>query len=160
MRVGCPRVTHPFATLLGPIAEAVLVRLACVRRAASVDSEPGSNSRLKPVCPSALTQKDPKCESVARLHLEDESYCTYTLNQIVKELVLSGTLLSYPRKAPLSTRVSHQEGRKVSRQVAKGANEGLSWRSLRLRAFARDSSGLRPVFVRAFVRTFVRPGGN
>ncbi len=27
-----------------------LVRLACVRHAASVDSEPGSNSRLKPVC--------------------------------------------------------------------------------------------------------------
>src|SRR5947209_13341081 len=26
-----------------------LVRLACVRHAASVDSEPGSNSRLKPV---------------------------------------------------------------------------------------------------------------
>jgi hypothetical protein len=25
-----------------------LVRLACVRHAASVDSEPGSNSRLKP----------------------------------------------------------------------------------------------------------------
>jgi hypothetical protein len=27
-----------------------LVRLACVRHAASVDSEPGSNSRLKPDC--------------------------------------------------------------------------------------------------------------
>jgi hypothetical protein len=37
------RVTHPFATL--PQAEArVPVRLACLRRAASVSSEPGSNS--------------------------------------------------------------------------------------------------------------------
>jgi hypothetical protein len=39
-----PRVTHPYATLLR-IAP-FLVRLACVKRAASVDSEPGSNSRL------------------------------------------------------------------------------------------------------------------
>jgi hypothetical protein len=39
-----PRVTHPYATVLG-IAP-FLVRLACVKRAASVDSEPGSNSRL------------------------------------------------------------------------------------------------------------------
>ena len=40
---GCPRVTQPFATLFTP--EGVLiVRLACVRRAASVHPEPGSNS--------------------------------------------------------------------------------------------------------------------
>ena len=40
---GWSRVTHPFATLF--TAEAVLtVRLACVRRAASVHPEPGSNS--------------------------------------------------------------------------------------------------------------------
>ena len=39
-----PRVTHPYATVLR-IAP-FLVRLACVKRAASVDSEPGSNSRL------------------------------------------------------------------------------------------------------------------
>jgi hypothetical protein len=42
--VDYPRVTHPYATLLR-IAP-FLVRLACVKRAASVDSEPGSNSRL------------------------------------------------------------------------------------------------------------------
>src|SRR6476661_8014008 len=34
-----------------------LVRLACVRHAASVDSEPGSNSRLKPVV-SRRSQRD------------------------------------------------------------------------------------------------------
>ena len=37
-----PRVTHPDATLL--ILADFLVRLACVRHAASVHSEPGSNS--------------------------------------------------------------------------------------------------------------------
>ncbi len=43
---GCPRVTQPFATLYTP--EGVLtVRLACVRRAASVHPEPGSNSRFE-----------------------------------------------------------------------------------------------------------------
>jgi hypothetical protein len=42
-----PRVTHPSATI--PRAEALrTVRLACVRRAASVRSEPGSNSQLQP----------------------------------------------------------------------------------------------------------------
>ena len=37
-----PRVTHPCATVL--ILADFLVRLACVRHAASVHSEPGSNS--------------------------------------------------------------------------------------------------------------------
>ena len=36
------RVTHPFATVLVP--KNILVQLACVRRAASVHSEPESNS--------------------------------------------------------------------------------------------------------------------
>ena len=36
------RITHPFATL--PVQGPGLVRLACVRPAASVHSEPGSNS--------------------------------------------------------------------------------------------------------------------
>ena len=42
LRAGYPRVTHPFAarlTLAGRLA-----RLACVKHAASVHSEPGSNS--------------------------------------------------------------------------------------------------------------------
>ena len=51
-----PRVTHPYATVLG-IAP-FLVRLACVKRAASVDSEPGSNSRL-----NLLLAKAPPCET-------------------------------------------------------------------------------------------------
>ena len=50
-----PRVTHPYATLLR-IAP-FLVRLACVKRAASVDSEPGSNSRLKLAPPNLAAQR-------------------------------------------------------------------------------------------------------
>ena len=40
-----PRVTHPFATRHPEQAPAI-VRLACVRHAASVRSEPGSNSQV------------------------------------------------------------------------------------------------------------------
>ena len=40
---GCPRVTQPFATA-SPTGVGPAVRLACVRRAASVHPEPGSNS--------------------------------------------------------------------------------------------------------------------
>ena len=43
---GCPRVTQPFATLCTPEG-ALTVRLACVKRAASVHPEPGSNSPFK-----------------------------------------------------------------------------------------------------------------
>jgi hypothetical protein len=38
-----------------------LVRLACVRHAASVDSEPGSNSRLKPVPPPRRVEGEAIC---------------------------------------------------------------------------------------------------
>ena len=43
---GWSRVTHAFATLCAPEG-ALTVRLACVRHAASVHPEPGSNSPLK-----------------------------------------------------------------------------------------------------------------
>ena len=49
---GCPRVTQPFATLYTPEG-ALTVRLACVRRAASVHPEPGSNSPSKYVWASS-----------------------------------------------------------------------------------------------------------
>ena len=42
-----PRVTHPFATKV-PLRREASVRLACVRLAASVRSEPGSNSQVDP----------------------------------------------------------------------------------------------------------------
>ena len=48
---GCPRVTQPFATLCTPEG-ALTVRLACVKRAASVHPEPGSNSPFK-IAPAA-----------------------------------------------------------------------------------------------------------
>ena len=40
-----PCITHPCATLLTP--KGFLVRLACIRHAASVRSEPGSNSNVE-----------------------------------------------------------------------------------------------------------------
>ena len=46
-RAGYPRVTHPSATVLIRPKANFLVRLACVRHAASVRSEPGSNSPVK-----------------------------------------------------------------------------------------------------------------
>ena len=47
MRADYPRVTHPCATILTP--KGFPVRLACVRHAASVRSEPGSNSHVLPL---------------------------------------------------------------------------------------------------------------
>ena len=58
---GCPRVTQPFATV--HTTEAVfLVRLACVKRAASVHPEPGSNSPFE-VEDNALLQSFVRCDS-------------------------------------------------------------------------------------------------
>ena len=57
-RAGHPRVTHPFATVLRLPKKSVLVRLACVRHAASVDSEPGSNSQIEPGPSRCLVVKD------------------------------------------------------------------------------------------------------
>ena len=56
-RAGCPHVTHPSATKINKNpAEALIlsifVRLACVKHAASVHPEPGSNSYVKVFVPS------------------------------------------------------------------------------------------------------------
>ena len=48
---GSSRVTHPSATKI-KTEVLISVRLACVKRAASVRSEPGSNSQVKPTLPS------------------------------------------------------------------------------------------------------------
>jgi hypothetical protein len=53
-----PRVTHPSATRAAPEG-ATPVRLACVRRAASVRSEPGSNSQFHPDINGPLTAVRP-----------------------------------------------------------------------------------------------------
>ena len=55
-RAGCPHVTHPSATKIDKNpAEALIlnifVRLACVKHAASVHPEPGSNSHVKVLIP-------------------------------------------------------------------------------------------------------------
>ena len=51
-RAGCPHVTHPSATKIdknpaGALILNIFVRLACVKHAASVHPEPGSNSYVK-----------------------------------------------------------------------------------------------------------------
>ena len=51
---GWSRVTHPFATLY-TFENALLVRLACVKHAASVHPEPGSNSPFKRVVMYLIT---------------------------------------------------------------------------------------------------------
>ena len=53
-----PRVTHPFATR-HPEQAPDLVRLACVRHAASVRSEPGSNSQVD--LPMQALETDKSC---------------------------------------------------------------------------------------------------
>ena len=52
---GWSRVTHPFATVF-PAEAGLTVRLACVRHAASVHPEPGSNSPFE----KALIQENKK----------------------------------------------------------------------------------------------------
>ena len=62
--VGCPRVTQPFATF-HTTEVMLLVRLACVKRAASVHPEPGSNSPFKKVC-EGLGPSNVQCEMFER----------------------------------------------------------------------------------------------
>src|SRR5947209_20367985 len=50
-----------------------LVRLACVRHAASVDSEPGSNSRLKPEICSERTNSPSLTEALGDSPPPDEA---------------------------------------------------------------------------------------
>ena len=54
-----PRVTHPCATARHPEGRRP-VRLACVKRAASVRSEPGSNSQLHPAQASLPASRLPR----------------------------------------------------------------------------------------------------
>ena len=54
---GWSRVTHPFATLC-PAEAGLIVRLACVKHAASVHPEPGSNSPFE----QRLAAPDLDCE--------------------------------------------------------------------------------------------------
>jgi hypothetical protein len=70
MEVDYPRVTHPFAGLLA--LAGFLPRLACVRHAASVRSEPGSNSPIvilsgTPNRVSPVTWSD-RCADVTTIH--------------------------------------------------------------------------------------------
>ena len=95
---GCPRVTQPFATLCTP-GGALTVRLACVRRAASVHPEPGSNSpsnmepAMRPVASlvgarePARFRLTPKSRRIHRSHRRPERNRVPTL---LLSLIVSG----------------------------------------------------------------------
>ena len=53
LQVGCLCITHPFATKSSSKL-ALFVRLACIRHAASVHPEPGSNSHVKKFFPASF----------------------------------------------------------------------------------------------------------
>ena len=94
---GSPRVTQPFATRFRPKAGAV--RLACVRRAASVHPEPGSNSpsnmepAMRPVASligarePARFRLTPKSRRIHRSHRRPERNRVPTL---LLSLIVSG----------------------------------------------------------------------
>ena len=118
---GCPRVTQPFATLYTPEG-ALTVRLACVKRAASVHPEPGSNSPFKKLpgraCGagfSLCSGSDPSTRSRrSRIHRINE-VCTlgYTLRSVslvclssISSIAVSGFQGS-PRPASRSSARNH-----------------------------------------------------
>lgn len=77
--------------------EVLIVRLACLRHAASVDSEPGSNSRLKPdhFCQRPEGRQRSICLSRSNLNPSYLHNTTGTFNLIVKDQIafrLSGAL--------------------------------------------------------------------
>ena len=111
------KIIHALLTRapLYSLAEAnFLVRLACVRHAASVDSEPGSNSRLKPVVSPSPTEVG-SGSTVFALESSEHSYlvrmikpkpdsfsrlaCSTNLSKILSSIRLSGLVGSRPRLA-------------------------------------------------------------
>ena len=98
---GCPRVTQPFATLYTPEG-ALTVRLACVKRAASVHPEPGSNSPFKTNRRSGPIQNDGADPSPrsrrSRIQCELHEVCTrsYTLRILLWSVSRRSHRSQYP----------------------------------------------------------------
>ncbi len=115
--------------------ETVLVRLACVRHAASVDSEPGSNSRLKlsSLRPLAVKNRQPRFEALplppltrGRV-LSDPTGRTVSLKfiDVVRSTQLSKNSASRPRQAvPQGTR-----NLPASKNGPRGIREPPCWRN-------------------------------
>jgi hypothetical protein len=80
-RAGSSRVTHPFAGLPEPEGS-VLPRLACVRRAASVRPEPGSNSPLEIFKTCSL--KDPWMKSSPLLGPQRNGFRVATVIKMIQ----------------------------------------------------------------------------
>ena len=80
---GCPRVTHPFATKYRHVfcrsfkRRLYPVRLACVRHAASVHPEPGSNSHVKNLSGKPLSSNCTSYNSVVSLLTNRSSRTSY-----------------------------------------------------------------------------------
>ena len=88
--VTCYSPVRHFTQVLLPF----LVRLACVRHAASVDSEPGSNSRLKPDVGSPLTEVSERPTASAHLDSdlagkEGARRCSYLVRMIKPNSITS-----------------------------------------------------------------------
>ena len=79
--VTCYSPVRHFTQVLLPF----LVRLACVRHAASVDSEPGSNSRLK-LFVSPLRRRSEIARRHPRTMSEDMRECSYLVRMIKPKL--------------------------------------------------------------------------
>jgi hypothetical protein len=123
---GSSRVTHPFAGLPTPEG-VVLPRLACVRRAASVRPEPGSNSPLEIINAPAETGAasdpwmksapcaDPKGRATrsghdAKTRSQDSWFAKTNLlpgNQFILNRQISGTKGSIPKTGCMYTDFWH-----------------------------------------------------
>jgi hypothetical protein len=125
-----PRVTHQYATLLR-IAP-FLVRLACVKRAASVDSEPGSNSRLI-LLKNRIQPYRLNSSSLDKLKLSD--VVTRNIQSVVKEL-------SRPRHEPGSTPIDSAPTGLERRSNNQCFHRPSEFRSNCQRLYFRDSRPL------------------
>ena len=90
MKVDCSRVTHPFATaFISACASIKTVRLACLNHAASVHSEPGSNSPkrvqnlvIHELLYSASTEVDARCLTEVRAPFLNFDWGSQSIAQI------------------------------------------------------------------------------
>ena len=128
-----PRITHPSATLLAP--KDFRVRLACVRHAASVQSEPGSNSSVQHFWPplgglSLLDRVSSLTKVLRRLCFEPFGTTEHPHKlpeRIVKEL-LHRFLPARPTILPTGSQVSSWAFlSRISRpQAARSSNKALA----------------------------------
>ena len=108
LKVGYPRVTHPFAAILlllvclpegQQIHNSKIARLACLIHAASVHSEPGSNP---PKAFITLNFQRTICSMVKHTTRETSLRNTFSLDFILNFFTFQITRLFPSRKSPIS----------------------------------------------------------